>query len=173
LTWASSHLSQDSAFVQVPAKLAKNSKTARQPVTSATVAILQSLKAEQGPKRTDRDGNEISFHSLRNSYISFLANSRTPPKTIQKLARHSGPKLTFNVYGRSFEPNEKQAIKQLPDMADFAGQFCLARCLAHQDAQNSLIMPSGEKQNGVSEPETPLSRCHSIAPRGFEPLLPG
>ena len=52
---------------------------------------------------TDREGNTIFFHSLRNSYISFLANSQTPAKVVQKLARHSDPRLTFNTYARTFE----------------------------------------------------------------------
>jgi integrase len=50
----------------------------------------------------DREDNEIFFHSLRNSYISFLANSQTPAKVVQKLARHSDPRLTFNTYARTF-----------------------------------------------------------------------
>jgi integrase len=57
------------------------------------------LKAA-GISLRDRDGSEIVFHSLRNSFITFLANSQTPAKVIQKMARHSDPKLTFNTYAR-------------------------------------------------------------------------
>ena len=39
---------------------------------------------------------------LRNSYISFLANSSTSAKVIQKLARHSDPRLILK------RPNKKQ-----------------------------------------------------------------
>jgi hypothetical protein len=85
--------------------MAKNSQQAEQPVPPATVAILQALKAQARPNDADRvfaclsqyvntaellrddlsragieaidkDGNEICFHSLRNSYISFLAKCR-------------------------------------------------------------------------------------------------
>jgi integrase len=55
---------------------------------------------------TDKDENEICFHSLRNSYISYLANSSTPAKVVQKLARHSDPRLTFNTYARTFDESE-------------------------------------------------------------------
>ena len=56
-----------------------------------------------GFELTDRDGNEIFSHSLRNNYISFLANSQIPAKVVRKLARHSDPGLTFNTYARTFE----------------------------------------------------------------------
>src|SRR4030043_1441372 len=68
---------------------------------------------------TDIEDNEIFFHSLRNSYISFLANSQTPAKVIQKLARHSDPRLTFNTYARTFEESEQKAMNFLPNFGDF------------------------------------------------------
>ena len=201
LTWGNIHL-EGNAFVRVPAKLAKNAKEADQPVPVATVAILQAMKAQARPNDsdrvfaclsrhvntaamlradltavelplTDREGNTIYFHSLRNSYISFLANTATPAKTIQKLARHSDPKLTFNVYARSFEVTEQEAVKQLPDMTDFAGQFVFPLCLAHGDAQLCPTVPPTEKINAIHESAEAFSECHAIAPRGFEPLLPG
>jgi len=174
---------------------------AEQPIAPATVAILQALKHQQKPKRTDRifaclgtwvntaelirqdlkradlplvdrDGNEICFHSLRNSYANFLANSQTPVKTIQKLMRHSDPKLTFNTYARSFNKTEKQAVKQLPDLTDFAGQFCLA----HQDAQHRPIITSGEKANAIFRPKTPKKGTNSVAqnsPKGIRTPVAG
>jgi integrase len=202
LTWANIHLLNDSPYVTVPAKLAKNSKQADQPITSATFAILQAYKAEQKPDDADRvfaclsrhintaellrqdlkaanlplkdqDGNEICFHSLRNSYISFLANSKAPAKVIQKLARHSDPRLTFNLYARTFKKTEQEAIKHLPDMTDFAGQFVLSGCLAHPGARDSLPVPSEEKKNAISHTATAFSTQKSLPPRGVEPLSPG
>lgn len=61
-------------------------------------------------------GNKIDFHSLRNSYISFLADSNTPPKVIQKLARHSSIDLTMNIYARPTLSKEKAAIESLPKL---------------------------------------------------------
>jgi hypothetical protein len=34
---------------------------------------------------------------------------------IQKLARHSDPKLTFNIYARCFAENEQKALAVLPN----------------------------------------------------------
>ena len=83
-------------------------------------------------------------------------------KTVQKLMWHSDPKLTFNTYARSFDKTEKLAVKQLPDLTDFAGQFCLARCLAHQDAQHRPIITSGEEANSILEPETHYKGTNAV-----------
>ncbi|MDT8301617.1 MAG: tyrosine-type recombinase/integrase [Sedimentisphaerales bacterium] len=154
LTWDAISLSTDNNSVKVKASIAKNGKEAEQPVPPMLVSVLTSLKAQARPKDndrvffsfskwintaelirkdlsvaeielTDREGNEICFHSLRNSYISFLANSQTPAKVVQKLARHSDPRLTFNTYARTFEEAEQKAMNFLPDF----GNFVLATCL--------------------------------------------
>lgn len=112
-----------------PTEIAKNGKEALQPLIPIVVNLLTSLKVHIRPEDTDmvflvfnksiniseliksnleaagiplidRYGKEIVFHSLRNSFINFLANSQIPAKVIQKIARHSDPKLTFNNYAR-------------------------------------------------------------------------
>ncbi len=62
----------------------------------------------------DYAGRKIDFHSLRNSYISFLAETNTPPKLIQHLARHSNTELTFNTYARVNLHSEQAAVAGLP-----------------------------------------------------------
>jgi integrase len=54
LTWDAIDLSADSASVKVKASIAKNGKEAEQPVPPATVAILQTLKAQTRPNDGDR-----------------------------------------------------------------------------------------------------------------------
>jgi len=198
LSWADIHLGPDSPFVRVPAKLAKNAQEAFQPLPLPAVAVLQAMKAQANPNDADRvfaalgtwintaallrrdletaglpladrDGNEIFFHSLRNSYISFLANSQTPAKVIQKLARHSDPRLTFNTYARTFEDAEQKAVTFLPDFGDFVLSTCLDKICTRQEI-------SGDNQrhkNGQDTRKTAILADNSIAPRGFEPLLPG
>jgi integrase len=129
--WDTVSLSADNASVKVKASIAKNGKEAEQPVPAILVSVLTALKASVRPnaddrvfvsfgkwintaeliredlkvakiEMNDREGNEIFFHSLRNNYISFLAKSQTPAKVVQKLARHSDPRLTFNTYARTF-----------------------------------------------------------------------
>ena len=118
---------------------------------------------------TDKDGNEICFHSLRNSYISFLANSETPAKVIQKLARHSDPRLTFNTYARTFEESEQEALNCLPAFGDFV----LPTSLDTNRRKREILVDSHRHKNSQDTLQNAILAENKIAPRGFEPLLPG
>jgi hypothetical protein len=80
--------------------------------------VRQDLEAA-GLKVKDFAGKAICFHSLRNSYISFLANENLPFKAVQTLSRHSDPKLTYNVYAKLFKETERAAVSALPPL-DFS-----------------------------------------------------
>ena len=77
--------------------------------------IREDLKAANLPTK-DYEGRKIDFHSLRGSYITFLANSQTPVRVTQELARHSNPALTMNVYAKVLPEIQKQAVRSLPDI---------------------------------------------------------
>ena len=117
----------------------------------------------------DRDGNEICFHSLRNSYISFLANSATPAKVVQKLARHSDPRLTFNTYARTFEKAEQKAIGFLPDF----GNFVLSTGLDSNRTKQGTFIDKGRYENSQNILKVAVLAVNQIPPRGVEPLSPG
>ncbi len=198
LTWDCINLSGDNAFVRVKASIAKNGKEALQPIPPAMIAILQALKAHTRPndadrvfvsfgrwintagliqddlraaeiKLTDKDGNEICFHSLRNSYISFLANSATPAKVVQTLARHSDPRLTFNTYARTFEKAEQKAISFLPNF----GSFVLDTSLDSNRIKQEICIDRHRQKNSQNTLKVAVLAVNQIAPRGFEPLSPG
>jgi len=198
LTWDDICLSVESAAVRVKASIAKNGKEAEQPVPAILVSVLTALKASVRPNAddrvfvsfgkwintagliredlavadldlTDREGNEICFHSLRNSYISFLANSQTPAKVVQKLARHSDPRLTFNTYARTFEKSEQKAMNFLPNFGDFV----LATSLDKVCRKQEISVDNHRHKNGQETLKTAFLADQQIAPRGFEPLLPG
>jgi len=198
LVWDDINLSGDNAFVRVRASIAKSGKEALQPIPPMVVSLLTALKASITPKSADRvfssfgrwintaglirddltaaqipledrEGNEIVFHSLRNSYISWLANSQTPAKIIQKLARHSSFSLTFDTYARTFEGAEQKALNFLPNIGDFVFATSLAKqCVSGRTLPNC----SGHK-NGQDTQKNAVLTVNQIAPRGFEPLLPG
>jgi len=117
----------------------------------------------------DREDHVICFHSLRNSYISFLANSQTPAKVVQKLARHSDPRLTFNTYARTFEKAEQKAMNLLPNFGDFVLSTCLDKVCRKQE----ISVDNHRHKNGQDTLKTAFLADQQIAPRGFEPLLPG
>ena len=98
-----------------------------------------------------------------------IANSQTPAKVVQKLARHSVPRLTFNTYARTFERAEQNALNCLPDFGNFVLDTCLDKnCIKQEKYVNNY-----RQQNGQDDLENAALACNEIAPRGFEPLLPG
>ena len=198
MSWEALHLDEDQPFVLGKSDITKNSKEVRQIIPPALAGILKFYRGTKNPDNrdrifkgfvmsintkklirkdlaaaeiplVDRDGNEIGFHSLRNSYISFLANSGVPDKVVQKLARHSDPKLTFNTYARAFERTEQEAVRLLPDI----GVFNLASYLpktaelvrTNTNTDGRPIVENGEK--------TAFLVSKTLPPRGLEPLLPG
>jgi len=198
LTWDDINLLVDNPFVRVKASDAKNDKEALQPIPPITVSLLAALKAHIKPKDADRvfvsfnrsintaeliradlaaaeidlidkDGNEICFNSLRNSYISFLANSNIPPKIVQKLARHSDPRLTFNTYARTFEDAEQKAISFLPKF----GNFVLDACLDKMCRKQEIPIDNHRHKTSQNTLKTAFLVNAQIPPRGLEPLLPG
>ena len=194
LTWDDINLSADNAYVRVQACLAKNAKEAKQPIPPFIVSVLTALKASTKPKLServfvsfgrwintakliradlraagieliDKDGNEICFHSLRNSYISFLANSQTPAKVVQKLARHSDPRLTFNTYARTFEEAEQKALNCLPDF----GNFVLSTCLDTNRTKQEILIDNGGHENAQDDLETAILAGKQTPRVGLEP----
>jgi hypothetical protein len=116
-------LPQDAAKAFEAWKVSKNAKDTDKVFNTLTVnhrpseMIRVDLEAADLPTE-DRAGNPICFHSLRNSYITFLANSNTPAKVVQQLARHSSINLTMNTYARVAAYNEQTAIESLPKLTD-------------------------------------------------------
>jgi len=198
LTWNEINLLAGSASVKVKASIAKNGKEAEQPVPAILVSVLTALKAQARPNDsdrvfvslskwmntapliredmavagiglTDKDGNEIFFHSLRNSYISFLANSQTPAKVIMKLARHSDPRLCFKTYARTLEKAEQKALNFLPDF----GSFVLSTCLDKVCRKQEISVDNRRHKNSQDAVKTAILAGKRIPPRGVEPLSPG
>ncbi len=62
----------------------------------------------------DDDGLFADFHANRHTFISNLGKAGVPLATAQKLARHSDPKLTANVYTHLGIRDELAAVESLP-----------------------------------------------------------
>jgi len=59
--------------------------------------VLSSHRDARG-RLVDDDPRRFGFHNLRHSLASFLIRTRTDPKTVQTLLRHSDVKLTLQFY---------------------------------------------------------------------------
>ena len=62
----------------------------------------------------DADGRVLDFHCLRVTFVTRLGRAGVPLVQAQKLARHSDPKLTSNVYTRLHRVDEASALAALP-----------------------------------------------------------
>lgn len=60
------------------------------------------------------DGKVIDIHALRVSFITQLSLGGVPLAVAQKLARHSDPRLTSNVYTSLGLAELQKAVESLP-----------------------------------------------------------
>ena len=60
------------------------------------------------------DGRVIDLHALRVTFITHLSLAGVPLTVAQKLARHSDPKLTSNVYTSLTLADLQKAVQSLP-----------------------------------------------------------
>ena len=88
--------------------------------------ILSSHKNLQG-QLVDDDPRRFGFHNLRHSLASFLIRTRTDPKTVQTLLRHSDVKLTLQFYTHAVSRDRMAA----------AGKM-LTAILSHAKEQSGL-----------------------------------
>ena len=130
-------------YVRVEAKFTKNRKEVRQPmpleivpeikkhleaypdrqrvlnIGSAHTRIrlfLHDLEAA-GIERENEQGETLDFHALRVTYITNLGRSNVSLQMAQKLARHSTPMLTANVYTHAGIEEKSAAVNTLPSIA--------------------------------------------------------
>ncbi|MFO0848330.1 MAG: site-specific integrase [Gemmataceae bacterium] len=67
------------------------------------------------------DGKVIDVHALRVSFITHLSLGGVPLAVAQKLARHSDPRLTSNVYTSLGLSELYKAVESLPPTAGTGG----------------------------------------------------
>jgi integrase len=69
-------------------------------------------------------GRVVDFHSLRVTFVTLLALAGVPLATAQKLARHSDPRLTANVYTHLGLADLSRAVESLPPLPAAAQVNC-------------------------------------------------
>jgi integrase len=77
-------------------------------LAAAKAGILSSHQNDQGVLIED-DRRRFGFHNLRHSLASFLVRSKTDPKTVQALLRHSDVKTTLQLYAHSVSEDRMTA----------------------------------------------------------------
>jgi integrase len=83
--------------------------------------VLSSHRDQRG-WLIDDDPRRFGFHNLRHSLASFLIRTRTDPKTVQTLLRHSDVKLTLQFYTHAVSRDRMAAAgKMLTAILSHAG----------------------------------------------------
>jgi integrase len=70
--------------------------------------VLSSYRNDEG-KLVENDPRRFGFHNLRHSLASFLVRTKTDPKTVQTLLRHSDVKFTLQYYTHSVSDDRMAA----------------------------------------------------------------
>ena len=133
------HFDSQPAFVVVSAAYTKNSKYAKLPLREDLVdsfrSYLENLDstrvvwpgtwsddgaemirvdlAEAEIEYSDSEGRDFDFHALRHQFITDLGKAGVPLVATQKLARHSKPELTANVYTHLSLQDNAAAVEKL------------------------------------------------------------
>jgi integrase len=110
--------------------------------------------AEQKPLR---------FHDLRHSTATLLLKAKVPLATVQKILRHTDPKITSEVYGHL----------DLEDMREGLNRLHLAPMVTDPDALAAglLLGPADPKREGPGASRFPEGRqgLQTVGATGFEP----
>ena len=77
-------------------------------LAAAKAGILSSHLNEEGELVED-DPRRFGFHNLRHSLAAFLVRSKTDPRTVQALLRHSDVKTTLQLYAHSVSEDRMTA----------------------------------------------------------------
>jgi integrase len=109
-------LAEDSAIIQL-----HGSKTPLWPRRWAangygSKMVQHDLKAADIPYE-DEDGRVFDFHALRSQYVTGLDRAGVSLQQAQKLARHSDPRLTANLYTRREMGELADAVNMLPGIS--------------------------------------------------------
>jgi integrase len=65
----------------------------------------------------EKNGKRVDFHALRVTMISHLGINGVSVQVAQKLARHSTPILTANIYTQPEITDLQKAVEQVPSMS--------------------------------------------------------
>jgi integrase len=125
----------------VKGQLTKNRKRARQPLPAHIIPELRTWLAGKPPgvaifphdqnsstmikgdlKSAGIPSDEITFHSLRHCYATFVDQSGASTKEAMKLARHSDPRLTLNRYTHTQMEELSKVVDKLPELWEKSGK---------------------------------------------------
>ncbi len=120
----------------------------------------------------DEKGRFADFHANRHTFISRLGRSGVSLMTAQKLARHSDPKLTSNVYDHLERDEKAAAIGTLQGPPVASGQRKAEVSVAHIVAQTPVVLGQGVSSSGndAKDKRSAASGRNPLSDGDFVPL---
>jgi integrase len=128
-------------------------------------------------------GEIADFHATRHTFVSALAASGAPVKTVQELARHSTPTLTFGVYAHARPADVSSALAALPGAECQTGQSSCSnrrstqgtkkRETVRQDAMKAPLLDAAIGSAVSTEPDVACDVMRRDAPRDNQEALVG
>ena len=122
-------------------------------VPTKTAKVVHALCRRAGVDVTDAKGRIVDFHSLRGTFITWLATSGVDLRTVQQLARHGSIELTAKVYTDATQLPTRAAV-----MTAFGPtEVCVNRCATTQPetVDSNLLKP-------IQTDDTPTSELAKI-----------
>ena len=84
------------------------------PIRGAATHTMIARDLEDAGIEAAKDGRRVDFHALRTTTVTALALSGVPLAVAQKIARHSTPTLTANVYAVVGVDELQKAVEKIP-----------------------------------------------------------
>jgi integrase len=84
------------------------------PIRGAATHTMIAHDLKEAGIEAAKDGRRVDFHALRTTTVTSLALSGVPLAVAQKIARHSTPTLTANVYAVVGVDELQKAVEKLP-----------------------------------------------------------
>ncbi len=135
-----------------------------------TAKMMRTDCEAAGVPYCDEDGLFADFHANRHTFITNLGRSGVPLGTGQKLARHSDPKLTSNIYTHLAIHDKAAGIDALPapptiDDTDRLNEAAELRATGTDDqaAERPGSAQEGRSSGGENEKRLPYA-CHGTDP---------
>ena len=159
LQWGDVRLDSPSPFIQLRAETTKSRRADVLPIRVDLAKMLREARGDAAdaanvfhriPRATEHRrwleaagmqyvnelGERLDIHSLRHSYVSWLAAAGVSPKELMTLARHTDARLTLGRYSHVRLFNLSAAVEKLPTLGD--GQEATTQAMTGTDGRPAL-----------------------------------
>lgn len=115
-------------------------------VSPVAAEMIRRDARRAGLTASDNPVEKLTFHSLRRTFITWLAVNGCHPKLAQRLARHSSVSLTMDVYTSHDQLDSRKAVEGLSGIVSPS----VPLVSSNQMVSNSIKLHSGQAESGMN-----------------------